>query len=130
MRGTAVANARRSRGRTAWPWAPLVVGLRLRFWLGLWICVALSWPVAAAPPKDDGKALPGVRDDPSGKLPPPPDADDGGEDTEGADPELTEQQQFELRQRIFDEHLRKAQAAQRKDRHHEALREYSAAPLT
>lgn len=127
MRGTAVANARRSRGRTARPWASLVVGLRLRFWLGIWICVALPWPVAAAPPKDDGKALPGVRDDPSGKLPPPPDADDGGEDTEGAEPDLTEQQQFELRQRIFDEHLRKAQAAQRKDRHHEALREYSAA---
>ncbi|MCA9708807.1 MAG: hypothetical protein KDK70_23375, partial [Myxococcales bacterium] len=83
----------------------------------------------AAPPAGGSKALPGVQDDPSGKLPPPPDGgDDGADDgdTEG-EPELTEEQKFELRQRLFDGHLRKAQAAQRKERHHEAIREYSAA---
>jgi len=110
----------RSRWRVAWPW-----------WLLSSLLVALPWLApslsTAAPPASDGKALPGVRDDPSGKLPPPPDGDEGGEDTGASEPELTEQQQFELRQKIFDEHLRKAQAAQRKERHHEALREYSAA---
>jgi tetratricopeptide (TPR) repeat protein len=101
-----------------WPRLGLLVGLGLGAWP--------SPAVVAAPPKAD-PTLPGVRDDPSSKLPPPPDGSEDGDDTEGTEPQLTEQQQFELRQRIFDEHIRKAQAAQRKERHHEALREYSAA---
>ncbi|MCX4239357.1 tetratricopeptide repeat protein [Paraliomyxa miuraensis] len=99
-------------------------------WLLLgWLWAGGGAAAVAAPPPDDGKGLPGVDDEPSGTLPRPPDAadDDGGAETDGGEPQLTEQQKFEMRQRIFDEHLRKAQAAQRKDRHHEALREFSAA---
>ncbi|MEM9461080.1 MAG: hypothetical protein AAGF11_43350 [Myxococcota bacterium] len=100
--------------------------------------MALGWVVAAAatatatvapPADDDAKGLPGVKDEPSGTLPPPPDSGDGGaqEDTGEPEPELTEQQKFELRQQLFNSHLRKAQHAQRKERYHEAIREYSAA---
>lgn len=108
----------------------------MRGWLsacaGVLLCGWLfaGWGAAvAAPPTEEGKGLPGVNDDPSGKLPLPPDSadDEGAEETEGVEPELTEQQKFEMRQRIFDDHLRKAQAALRKERHHEALREFSAA---
>lgn len=119
-------------GRSRWRAALSAMGQRLLvarsqgLALGLALATLLPWQVTAAPPKEE-PGLPGVRDDPSTKLPPPPDGSDDGDETGGEAPELTEQQQFELRQRIFDEHVRKGQAAQRKERHQEALREYSAA---
>jgi tetratricopeptide (TPR) repeat protein len=92
---------------------------------------ALGAVVHAEPPRRPPRALPGVDEDPkkSGpELPPPPDTggDDAADDA-GVPPELTEEQKLELRMRELDDHLAKAQLAEKKDRWDEAIREYSAA---
>ncbi len=108
--------------RSRWP------GAWVAWALGLVLGAGLLLPAVAAPPKEEGKGLPGVRDDPSTKLPPPPDGEESGDETGGAGvPQLTEQEILEKRQRIFEVHLHAGQVAQRKERYHQALSEYSAA---
>jgi tetratricopeptide (TPR) repeat protein len=101
-------------------------------WAGLTAAASVAWagPPANLPsvsddrPRGDGDSGPG--------LPPPP-GDDGGDDgvapIDGppTPPELTEEEKFELRLREFNGRLAKAQAAERKERWDEAIREYNAA---
>ncbi len=115
-------------GRRAWS-RPTVGRMLRRLCGGLALGLGLTFAAVAAPPpsaEGDG-GLPGVKDEPT--LPPPPDTagDGGGDDTGGGEPQLTEQEQFELRKRLVEGHLRKGGIAQRKERYNEAIREYSAA---
>ncbi|MCA9651922.1 MAG: tetratricopeptide repeat protein [Myxococcales bacterium] len=114
-----------NRGRP-WPSAALRrrVGLTLS---GIVLGLGLTLAARAAPPVADG-GLPGIEDEPAETLPGPPETDgDEADDDTGGEPEMSEEEKVQARQRIFDDHLRKAQAAQRKALHEQAIREYSAA---
>lgn len=116
-------NLRRS-WPSAGPWRRAGLGLG-----GLVLGWGLAFIAAAAPPAgDDG--LPGIQDDPSDTRVAPSDTEGEGEtegDGTGGEPVMTEEEKLQARQRIFDEHLRKAQVAQRKSLHEQAIREFSAA---
>ncbi|MBK6916118.1 MAG: tetratricopeptide repeat protein [Deltaproteobacteria bacterium] len=79
---------------------------------GLWVGGCLAAMAAAAPPAGGG----------TGTLPPPPSSDTDG-DTEGERPEDVAAR----RQEEFEGHLQRAQAAITRERHDEAIREYTAA---
>ncbi|MEM7158710.1 MAG: tetratricopeptide repeat protein [Myxococcota bacterium] len=93
--------------------------------LGLWLGTRVG-AVSAAP--DPRTLLPGLEDDDGTTS----GGGDDGEDSDeaggsGEDPEPTEEEKLQARKRYFDQHIRAAQLASRKDRHEQAIREYTAA---
>lgn len=94
------------------------------FAVATYLGAALAWWMALVqPPGIPPDAVPprGLR--PGAELPPPPGLDDGTIE----EVELTPEQEAELRQQQFDEHLAKANSAAASGRHEEALREFAAA---
>ncbi|MEM6990757.1 MAG: tetratricopeptide repeat protein [Myxococcota bacterium] len=104
-----------------------------------WLGFGAAW---AAPPVAEG-GLPGV-DDPApkagddGTLPPPPggtggaasagdDAADEGKAPDLEPPVISDADRFAQRTNEFEGHLRRAEVAQKKGRHDEAIREFTAA---
>ncbi|MFO0632532.1 MAG: tetratricopeptide repeat protein [Nannocystaceae bacterium] len=85
--------------------------------------VAAVRVATAEPPAPEPKLPSPPPSGPRGELPPPPPGAEDGGDTEGESAEDIAMR----RQQEFEEHLQRAQAAVTRERHDEAIREYSAA---